>query len=63
MNTSQRAAPCNVPPDARNDSGRLRKRAYASPTLATMGTVAELTHGQAGTAIDGDGTNTKTSGQ
>jgi hypothetical protein len=62
MNTSQRAAPCNVPLNARNDDACTRKLRYASPTLATLGTVAELTRGMNGSAIDGDGLNTKVSG-
>jgi hypothetical protein len=62
MNTSQRAAPCNVPLDARHDNACPRKRAYASPTLSNLGTVAELTRGQGGSAIDGDGFFTKVSG-
>jgi len=62
MNTSQRAAPCNVPLDVRSENGCRGKRAYVAPTLVTLGTVAELTRGQNGSAIDGDGTNTKPTG-
>jgi hypothetical protein len=62
MNTSPRAAPCNVPLDARNDEGCPMKRAYKSPALTTLGTVAELTRGMGGSLIDGDGTNTQKAG-